>query len=208
MAYKAHTSLALSFFVVLYFLFRKVSLLVVRRQFSAKFGCKSAYQLPQSERIIGYSLFKEQLKAAKDQKMLGAMTNRYKKYGNTFTASMMGQDFIGTIEPENVKAILMTNFGEFGIRGRMESFGPLLGNGIFTSDGEQWEHSRVKQVFSRCEIYIYAQMYSLALRDKPWCAVLILQHAGTGSSQLRQSPLLQSRHFRNPYPGHDLLDTT
>ena len=144
MACKTYTFLTSSFLVMLYFLIYKISLLILRRQFSTKFGCKPAYQLPQSERIIGYGLFKEQLKAAKERKILEVMTNRFEKYGNTFTASMMGRDFVGTIEPENIRAILTMNFDDFGLGGRKESFGPLLGNGIFTSDGQQWQHSRVK----------------------------------------------------------------
>lgn len=71
------------------------------------------------------------------------MATRFQKYGTTFSGVLMGQSFIITMEPENVKAVLAMNFKDFGIRGRKESFGPLLGNGIFTSDGVQWEHSRV-----------------------------------------------------------------
>lgn len=56
---------------------------------------------------------------------------------------MMGQDFICTIDPENIKAILSTNFADFGLGGRSESLSPLLGRGIFVSDGPKWEHSRV-----------------------------------------------------------------
>jgi hypothetical protein len=55
----------------------------------------------------------------------------------------MGHTFITTDEPENVKAILATNFKDFGIGKRLEAFGPQFGSGIFTTDGAHWEHSRV-----------------------------------------------------------------
>jgi cytochrome P450 len=67
---------------------------------------------------------------------------------------MMGQVFVNTIDPEIIKSVLATNFKDFGLGKRIESFGPLLGNGIFTSDGVQWEHSRslVRPNFSRAQV--------------------------------------------------------
>jgi hypothetical protein len=56
---------------------------------------------------------------------------------------MLGRTFFNTIDPELVKAVLATNFKDFGLGDRHRPFGPLLGRGIFTSDGAQWEHSRV-----------------------------------------------------------------
>jgi hypothetical protein len=60
----------------------------------------------------------------------------------------MGKTFWVTREPENVKAILATNFKDFGIGQRFRSMGALLGQGIFTSDGALWEHSRVRASFT------------------------------------------------------------
>lgn len=62
---------------------------------------------------------------------------------NSAKATVMGQTFYSTTDPENIKAILATNFKDFGLGKRLETFGPLLGKGIFTSDGPAWEHSRV-----------------------------------------------------------------
>ncbi|GME24196.1 n-alkane-inducible cytochrome P450 [Neofusicoccum parvum] len=49
---------------------------------------------------------------------------------------------IDTIDPENVEAILSTQFKEFGLGVRRATFFPLLGDGIFTQDGRAWKHSR------------------------------------------------------------------
>ncbi|CAG8951472.1 hypothetical protein HYFRA_00007388 [Hymenoscyphus fraxineus] len=115
---------------------------------------KPAPQIPQWDRLIGYSLFKESSQAVSTNSVLQLMTTRFQKYGTTFSGVLMGQSFIMTIEPENIKAVLATNFRDFGIRGRLESFGPLLGNGIFTSDGVQWEHSRalIRPAFVKAQI--------------------------------------------------------
>ena len=55
----------------------------------------------------------------------------------------MGNTVYNTMDPENIKAILATKFEDFGVGPRLDFFGPLLGNGIFTSDGPHWERSRV-----------------------------------------------------------------
>lgn len=47
-----------------------------------------------------------------------------------------------TIDPENMKAILATQFNDFALGSRHVKFSPLLGNGIFTLDGEGWKHTR------------------------------------------------------------------
>ncbi|KAG7191434.1 uncharacterized protein KQ657_003481 [Scheffersomyces spartinae] len=46
-----------------------------------------------------------------------------------------------TKDPENIKAMLSTQFNDF-ILGRHEMVEPLLGDGIFSLDGEGWKHSR------------------------------------------------------------------
>ena len=48
-----------------------------------------------------------------------------------------------TIEPENIKAILSTNFKVWAMGDRRKAaFSPLLGKGIFSVDGAAWQHSR------------------------------------------------------------------
>ncbi len=73
-------------------------------------------------------------------------------YGHT---TFFGEQVIHTAEPRNVQAILATKFNDFEIgKRRHRQFGPLLGHGIFTSDGAMWEHYRalLKPQFSREQI--------------------------------------------------------
>ncbi|KAL9070230.1 MAG: hypothetical protein Q9157_005894 [Trypethelium eluteriae] len=81
--------------------------------------------------------------------------------GMTFEQSLLGTRGIDTIDPENIEAVLSTQFEgtltqafdyllyhiddnilEFGLGLRPPTFYPLLGSGIFTQDGRQWKHSR------------------------------------------------------------------
>lgn len=59
-----------------------------------------------------------------------------------------------TIDPENVKAVLATQFKDFSLGMRHPQFQPLLGDGIFTLDNTGWSHSRamLRPQFSREQI--------------------------------------------------------
>lgn len=112
-------------------------------RFAKAHGCQPPPRLPQPERIIGYNNFKEQKAWSKAKLLLPAGLQRFRSLGNTFSLIALGRKIVVTAEPENVKAILATNFKDFGIGGRYKAMGALLGRGIFTSDGLHWEHSRV-----------------------------------------------------------------
>ena len=50
---------------------------------------------------------------------------------------------IATIEPENIKSVLSTDFKSYSLGdNRKRLMTPLLGEGIFTTDGAAWQHSR------------------------------------------------------------------
>lgn len=59
-----------------------------------------------------------------------------------------------TVDPENIKAVLATQFKDFCLGQRHSQFRPLLGDGIFTLDGNGWHHSRsiLRPQFSREQI--------------------------------------------------------
>nr|P16141.4 RecName: Full=Cytochrome P450 52A4; AltName: Full=Alkane-inducible P450-ALK3-A; AltName: Full=CYPLIIA4; AltName: Full=Cytochrome P450-CM2 [Candida maltosa]CAA39367.1 n-alkane inducible cytochrome P-450 [Candida maltosa] len=64
--------------------------------------------------------------------------------GNVRTVGLriMGLNIIETTDPENVKAILATQFNDFSLGTRHDFLYSLLGDGIFTLDGAGWKHSR------------------------------------------------------------------
>jgi hypothetical protein len=58
---------------------------------------------------------------------------------NTWVQNLLGTDVIVTNEPENLKALLATQFTDFEIGPqRRGNFFPAFGNGIFTTDGKPW----------------------------------------------------------------------
>lgn len=59
------------------------------------------------------------------------------------------------MEPENIKTLLATKFNDYSIGyRRKKSFIPVLGAGIFSTDGAAWEHSRamLRPNFSRSQV--------------------------------------------------------
>ena len=70
--------------VVVFVLSPKLSSYVRARRFIKKHGCEPAPRLPQSERIIGYSLLQEQKNAFRDKKSLEVTVKRYQENGNTW----------------------------------------------------------------------------------------------------------------------------
>ena len=65
--------------------------------------------------------------------------------GGSYTAEArpMGNRIIFTADPENIKAILATQFGDFG-KGEPfhREWSEFLGDSIFTTDGQAWHASR------------------------------------------------------------------
>ncbi|PRT55310.1 hypothetical protein B9G98_02930 [Wickerhamiella sorbophila] len=60
----------------------------------------------------------------------------------TVVSQAFGSHIIVTRDPEVIKAMLSTQFADFGLANRYKVLYPLLGDGIFTSDGPHWKSSR------------------------------------------------------------------
>ncbi|KAH0542844.1 hypothetical protein FGG08_002798 [Glutinoglossum americanum] len=142
--------------IAVYFLYEKTSRYLSRRKFIKENGCRPPPQLPQSERILGIGLLFENFRNAREKRFLRAIRDRFEMMRvNTFSVVVGGEAFVSTIEPENIKHILAVQFKDFDLGyKRHRAFYPLLGNGIFTTDGAAWEHSRamVRPNFSRNQV--------------------------------------------------------
>jgi cytochrome P450 len=79
---------------------------------------------------------------------------RYRLMGtNTFRAhGLFNSSLLSTADPANIQAILSTKFQDFELD--RANFHDLLGQGIFTSDGDKWSHFRaqLKPQFTRDQV--------------------------------------------------------
>ena len=84
------------------------------------------------------------------------MYNNFKRLGTwTYDFKIPTlQTIIATAEPANAKAIFGTQFDDFATGGRLQVLGPLIGKGIFSSDGDDWRHSRamIRPNFVRAQV--------------------------------------------------------
>ena len=119
------------------------------------------YQWP-----LGIDLLIEAFKADRVDRILDFFVSLVERTGTTFEQVILGARGIDTIDPENIEAVLHTQFNgkdyicpprtfksrasskhaelciEFSLGARSDNFRPLLGHGIFTQDGAAWKTSR------------------------------------------------------------------
>ncbi|KAI0399301.1 cytochrome P450 [Xylaria palmicola] len=91
---------------------------------------------------LGLDLFLRALVVAKEGHILKLFLTIIDECGCTFVQHLFGIPGIDTIDPENIEAVLSTNFNDYDLGLRPMTFRALLGNGIFTQDGAEWKHSR------------------------------------------------------------------
>lgn len=150
------SSALLSLFIWIVFVWfaRSCHVYLNRRSYAKRQGCKEPTTL-QQESIFGYRMLRDSFDALRSSRYLRLGKERFEENGNTFAFKQMGKIGILTNDPMNVKAILSSQFQEFGVgKRRAEAFEPLIGHGIFTADGNSWEKARklVKPSFSRAQL--------------------------------------------------------
>ncbi len=139
---------AVVFAAVAYQLLQYVVLARKRQALIREKGALPISRLPQQERILGLQLFRENMRFLKEHKILERSYNRFKEMGvGTFSFCALGRTMYITIEPENLKTIQAVEFKKWGLgKRRKVGFRPLLGDGIFTTDGAAWAHSRLVKI--------------------------------------------------------------
>lgn len=109
------------------------------------------------------NILRQVLKSTSESRLAFFMASLYEKYGETFIiTNPFTPAIIATCSPENIKAILSTDFSSFHLGPlRHQALSPLLGEGIFTQDGDPWKHSRqmVRPQFVKRELEGLKSLY-------------------------------------------------
>ncbi|EAW15604.1 cytochrome P450 [Aspergillus fischeri NRRL 181] len=127
---------------------------LVRRQFARKHGCQPVARSFSKDPFLGLDTIPKTIGALRQHKILERSCNLFRNYGNTFTVKELQKSAILTIEPENIKTVLSLKFNDYGLSHRLQPFKPLLGEGIFDTDGAHWASSRalIRPSFTRDQV--------------------------------------------------------
>jgi len=125
-----------------------------RRALIAQHGCRPP-PTPARRDFFGFRDIRESTEAYHSKTLLQRTCAQYGRYGKTYSSQFMTQKVIHTIEPENIKVVLSTNFYDYGVGWRRKhAFRPLLGGSLFQIDGHAWANSRavIQPAFSRMRV--------------------------------------------------------
>ncbi|KAF2470455.1 cytochrome P450 [Lindgomyces ingoldianus] len=148
-----HNSILLALWAAISFVLYKIYALAANefhhRKRERELGCKRP-PLIKGRDPIGIENIRRLLKADRECRMpqylkerTEAVCEKEGKQLSTFYQNLLGSGAIFTVDPKNIQTVLATQFKDFGLGdARNHNFRPLLGHGIFASDGKQWEHSR------------------------------------------------------------------
>ena len=122
---------------------------------SRRNGCSTLPRYPHKEPTLGLDLLYDQFRSIIRGDTISPDLQGYKQHGQTSQAKSWGTKIIFTMDSRNVQTIFASAFDNFGVASlRYGPSVPLLGSGIFTADGPQWEHSKnlAKPIFARAQL--------------------------------------------------------
>lgn len=108
---------------LLYLSYLHVTASVARRNAVSKHHCKAPPAYPHKDPLFGLDSVRDAIRAIESKKSIARQIDQYARYGSTFSSKLFTTAVISTIEPENIKAVLSTHFGDYGVgSGRKEAF--------------------------------------------------------------------------------------
>lgn len=126
------------------------------QQFIIAHACKPTKDLRLGKYPFGIDFLSEELRTIKEHIALETYRQRFQDLDTTtFSVSYLHLRILMTCEPENIKSILATDFKSYSVgEERKKSLRPILGDGIFNSEGAAWQHSRemLRPCFARSQI--------------------------------------------------------
>ncbi|PIS55854.1 hypothetical protein CJI97_001089 [Candidozyma auris] len=132
--------------ILLYALYRNLKIFYLRK----RFGAELAPWIPKS----GWFNSRPALvmfRRKSQGELVGWLWTKFYGEHENYRVRIGGDTLFVTIDPENLRAVLATQFNDFALALRHSHFKPVLGDGVFTLDYGGWKHSRalLRPNFSR-----------------------------------------------------------
>ncbi len=129
-------------------------LYLARRKTIKELGCQPPPSVPSNDPGLGRDVAEQLATAYKEHRRSESFQEQHKALGLTFQSVALGKTRIYTIDPANLRAIF-SKVDHWGVSPlRLPPWEPMLGRGIFTTDGTYWRHSRdlVQPLFKKDQI--------------------------------------------------------
>lgn len=118
-------------------------------------GCSGPPRYKHRDPILGLDLFIRSMRYMKEGNYFELCQIIFREYGKTYTAKSWGRTVVHTMVPKNMQVVLSSCSSHFAVEPiRLDALENLLGKGVFTSDGYNWEHSRglINPIFAKAYI--------------------------------------------------------
>lgn len=142
--------------LILHRLYWETTTGALRRALAKKNGCLPPKRLPSKPFLFGLDLFLANINAFRTHKILETWCAVLRENdAHTILMRLFGQPIYLTDDPENVKAMLSTDFETWSLgQDRIQQMSSYLGHGIFTNEGAAWKHSRemLRPCFERSQV--------------------------------------------------------
>ena len=155
----SHILLGAVLLFISYYIYWQLTVGTNRRRMIRENGCKPVKKNSEYngwiEELIGIKVFRENRKAFIQHTLLQSGLERFQRHGNTIKTRILGSTQYQTVEPEILKTVVATKFKDWNLPDRRkDAFVPVLGQGIFTTDGAAWHHSRelLRPNFTRSQV--------------------------------------------------------
>ena len=130
-------------------------------------GCSTPSKYPHKDPILGLDLFFNIVHSIKKGNTIVPDMRRFAEFGKTYQAKSWGSTILFTMDSGIMQTMFTSAFDNFGVASlRYGPSVPLLGSGIFTTDGAQWDHSKnlIKPIFARAQISDLAYLEKHVMR--------------------------------------------
>ncbi|KAJ5121706.1 Cytochrome P450 E-class CYP52 [Penicillium atrosanguineum] len=161
-------------------------------QKSHRLGCGEV-PLYSSQDPFGLSTLFETLEAAREkllphlaERRMALLSLQHDRYVSTFRLCQAGRENLFTADPKNIQAMLATQFNDFSLGDMRRNVAePVVGHGIFTTDGESWSRSRslLRPQFTRDQMsnldkeehHVHNALRAIPMLPDGWSSVVDIQ---------------------------------
>src|SRR5271155_451795 len=126
-----------------------------RRKIIREKGCKPLKRIPAKDPFFGIDILYELAREVKKHTVLQWQCDLISRLGcSTASMRILRNQTVITTEPKVVQTILSLDFNSFGLGSLRNNLKPFLGEGIFSTDGAAWQHSRnlLRPCFVRSQV--------------------------------------------------------